>query len=103
VTVREKLEHFDRIARKCGWPEVMRNLGREKVRDGHNAHDDADRICPEYEALTEAIDIGGYAAIARAKGEWRWEWAFGCILAGVIGRLLCHIVRRRHGWRIRHA
>lgn len=72
------------------WPEALRSLGMRRVAAGNEAHagEDVTALDVAGEALEEALDVGGYAGLARLTGRWSWRWALAVVLAGWIARLM---------------
>lgn len=79
---------FERVT--LSWPQALRALGWRRVAAGHDAHggQDVTRMDLPAEALEEALDVGGYAGLAKLTGRWSWRWALAVLLAGWIARLM---------------
>jgi glucose-6-phosphate dehydrogenase assembly protein OpcA len=73
-----------------GWPQELRSLAWRRVTAGAQEHpkDDVAKLDVAGEALEEALDVGGYAGLARLTGRWSWRWALAVLLAGWIARLM---------------
>jgi len=89
ATLADKLAALERITRRAGWPELDRASAQVKFTRGHLEHGDgiASVDCAG-EAFEEALDLAGYAVLAKLQGRWSWRWWLVVFLAGIQGRLL---------------
>jgi len=88
-SLKAKAASLDYIMRVTLWPAQQRQAALTKLAAGHaEHHDDHWTLDCASEALCEALDLAGYAAIRRLRGPLSWRWWLVVLMASLQSRLL---------------
>ncbi len=94
MTLTEKWDACQRMARRALWPQHMLIEARRRMATGHRQYGGGAPDQCVREAYEEVVDTGNYAALGELATGGRWEWWLVCLLAGLSGRLLARLARR---------